>query len=263
MTSFVKMHALGNDFMVIDAREQPLSLTAQQVRNLADRHTGVGFDQLILIEQGPRLRFWNSDGNEVGACGNGSRAAAVLLGGSTTLETTGGTLSAIAAGSHAEIDMGKARFGWDDVPLAYPMDTSSLPLAWDQLAHPVALSVGNPHAVFEVEDVDSIPLETLGPRIEQDPVFPEGVNVGIVQRLAPDHLRLRVWERGAGLTRACGTGAVAAVAALSRRHRLAETVIVSLPGGDLQIRTDSAGHLHLAGPALIAFRGNIDLEQHA
>jgi diaminopimelate epimerase len=187
----------------------------------------------------------------------------VLLGGSTTLETTGGTLSATAAGSHAEIDMGKARFGWDDVPLAYPMDTSSLPLAWDQLAHPVALSVGNPHAVFEVEDVDSIPLETLGPRIEQDPVFPEGVNVGIVQRLAPDHLRLRVWERGAGLTRACGTGAVAAVAALSRRHRLAETVIVSLPGGDLQIRTDSAGHLHLAGPALIAFRGNIDLEQHA
>lgn len=267
LRQFIKMHGLGNDFLVLDARQQPVVLSPAQVRALANRHTGIGFDQLILIETSAtadvRLRFWNSDGSEVKACGNGSRAAAALLGGHQRIETSGGLLDSNATPGGAEVDMGAPRWEWDAVPLAYPMDTGNLPLAWEALEHPVALSVGNPHVVFFVPDAAGVALEQIGPTIELDPVFPERVNVGIAQVVSRDHLILRVWERGAGATLACGTGAVAAVAAAQRRGLVANHVRVSLPGGDLAVTRRDDGHLLLAGPAVIAFTGEVDLELHA
>jgi len=264
---FFKMHGLGNDFLVLDARAQPVALSASQVRGLANRHTGIGFDQLILIEPSTvanvRLRFWNSDGSEVAACGNGSRAAAALLGGQQRIETAGGLLTSDTVTGGAAVDMGGPRFGWEDLPLAYPMDTASLPLAWDDLEHPVAVSVGNPHVVFFVADAAAVALETIGPQIEHDPVFPERVNVGIAQVLSRDHLVLRVWERGAGATLACGTGAVAAVAAAQRRGLVDRSVRVTLPGGDLLVERRDDGHLLLSGPAVVAFTGMVDLERYA
>ncbi|WP_341907908.1 diaminopimelate epimerase [Sandarakinorhabdus limnophila] len=267
MTHFIKMHGLGNDFLVLDAREQPIVLSAAQVRALANRHTGIGFDQLILIEPSAtadvRLRFWNSDGGEVAACGNGSRAAATLLGGQHRIETAGGLLDSNAHAGGAEVDMGAPRWDWDAVPVAYPMDTANLPLAWDDLDHPAALSVGNPHVVFFVPDAAAVALEQIGPTIEHDPVFPERVNVGIAQVTARDHMILRVWERGAGATLACGTGAVAAVAAAQRRGLVDAKVRVSLPGGDLTVTRRDDGHLLLAGAAVIAYTGDVDLERFA
>ncbi len=267
MTHFIKMHGLGNDFLVLDAREQPIVLSAAQVRALANRHTGIGFDQLILIEPSTtadlRLRFWNSDGGEVAACGNGSRAAATLLGGQHRIETAGGLLDSNAHAGGAEVDMGAPRWDWDAVPLAYPMDTANLPLAWDDLDHPAALSVGNPHVVFFVPDAAAVALEQIGPTIEHDPLFPERVNVGIAQVTARDHMILRVWERGAGATLACGTGAVAAVAAAQRRGLVDAQVRVSLPGGDLTVTRRDDGHLLLAGAAVIAYTGDVDLERFA
>jgi diaminopimelate epimerase len=265
---FLKMHGLGNDFVVFDARETPLAMTGPLARALADRHTGIGCDQLILVEPGSsvgavRARFWNHDGSVSGACGNGSRAVAALVGGEMTIETAGGALLASADANGATVDMGVPDFAWDKVPLAYAMDTNALPLAWEGLAAPGAVSVGNPHAVFFVDDPYAVPLETLGPVIEQDSVFPERVNVGVAAMPARGHMVLRVWERGAGLTRACGTGAVAAVAVAQRRGLADNSVTVTLPGGDLRISRAGNGHLLMAGPATLAFRGEIDLEQFA
>ena len=264
---FLKMHGLGNDFVVFDARETPLAMTEPLARALADRHTGIGCDQLIVVEPGTapgsvRARFWNHDGSEVGACGNGSRAVATLVGGDTIIETAGGLLTASSDGAGATVDMGAPRFDWDAVPLAYAMDTRSLPLGWNELENPGAVSVGNPHAVFFVSDPYAVDLGSLGPLIENDPVFPERVNVGVAALPTRDHMILRVWERGVGLTRACGTGAVAAVAVAQRRGLADDSVRVSLPGGDLTIARQPNGHLLMSGPATIAFTGSIDLEQY-
>jgi diaminopimelate epimerase len=267
---FIKMHGLGNDFLVLDARAAPITLTPAQVRALANRHTGIGFDQLVMI--GPsaaadvQLRFWNSDGGEVAACGNGSRAAAALLGGQHSIETAGGMLDGAAIAGGAQVDMGAPQWDWQAVPLAYAMDTARLPLAWhdhgEGLADPVALSVGNPHVVFFVADAAAVDLERIGPIIEHDAVFPERVNVGIAQVVARNHIILRVWERGAGATLACGTGAVAAVAAARRRRLVDSRVDVTMPGGDLAVTCRDDGHLLLSGPAVIAFTGMVDLEQY-
>ena len=264
---FIKMHGLGNDFLVLDARDAAVTLSAAQVRALANRHTGIGFDQLVLIETSTvadvRLRFWNSDGGEVAACGNGSRAAAALLGGHQRIETAGGALESHAIADGAEVDMGPPHWDWQAVPLAFAMDTLALPLGWDELANPAALSVGNPHAVFVVPDAAAVPLEQLGPVIEHDAVFPQRVNVGVMQIVARDAIILRVWERGAGATLACGTGAVAAVAAGQRRGLLDAAVAVTMPGGKLVVTRRDDGHLLLAGPAQVAFSGMVDLERYA
>ena len=264
---FIKMHGLGNDFIVFDARAAPLDLTPALVRRLCDRHTGIGCDQLIVVEPSTsatvRARFWNGDGEPVGACGNGSRAVAVLIGGNASIETDGGLLVAAATADGASVDMGVPRFDWEAVPLAYAMDTRALPLAWDELTTPGAVSVGNPHVVFFVADPPAVDLERLGPLIEHDTVFPERVNVGIAALPTRDRMVLRVWERGAGLTRACGTGAVAAVAVAQRRGLAGPRVTVTLPGGDLVITRRDDGHLLMAGPAVIAFTGNVDLDAFA
>lgn len=267
LRAFTKMHGLGNDFLVLDARDTPLALSPDQVRALANRHTGIGFDQLILIEPSAAadvcLRFWNSDGGEVAACGNGSRAAAALLGGHLNIETAGGLLESQAISDGAAVDMGMPHWDWQAVPLAFAMDTLALPLAWEGFEQPSALSVGNPHAVFFVADAAAVPLASIGPVIEHDPVFPQRVNVGFVTVHARDHIIARVWERGAGATLACGTGAVAAVAAGQRRGLLDDRVTVDMPGGILAVTRRDDGHLVLSGPAQVAFTGMVDLERYA
>ena len=259
---FLKMHGLGNDFAIFDAREAPLDMDPERARALADRRTGIGCDQLILLEPSDvadvRMRIWNSDGGEVEACGNASRCVALLLGGKTRIETAGGILAASANGEAATVDMGEPRFAWDEIPLAYPMDTAAMPVGWEELREPFAVNVGNPHIVFFVEDARAVDLETLGPSIERDPLFPERVNVNVAS-IEEGIIRLRVWERGAGLTRACGTGACAtAVAAISRRLA-SSPVQVRLPGGALAVEWAPGGTIRMSGPATSVFEGEVEL----
>ena len=262
MLRFHKMHGLGNDFVVIDARAEPVAMDAARARAIADRREGIGCDQLILVERSPthdaRMRIWNADGGEVEACGNASRCVALLIGGVSTVETRGGTIRLAANDASATVDMGAPRFGWDEVPLAYPLDTARLPVAWEELADPAALSVGNPHVVFFVEDADAVELDRLGPLVEQDPLFPERVNVGVASVAGRQALRLRVWERGAGLTRACGTGACAAAVAAVRRGLVASPVTVTLPGGPLAIEWAPGSSIRMSGPATHVFSGEAD-----
>lgn len=261
---FVKMHGLGNDFVVLDAREEALPpLGPSMARALADRQTGIGCDQLIVLEPSPvadfRMRIFNADGGEVEACGNASRAVAILHGKPASLETAGGVIVVEPTGRAARIDMGIPRFDWGEIPLAYAMDTAALPVAWEALEHPVAVNVGNPHVVFFVPSLEQVPLERLGPEIERDPIFPQRVNVNVAQVTGPGSILLRVWERGSGLTRACGTGACAtAVAAMRRGLVTGRAVEVALPGGPLQIEWGEDGHIAMTGPAAESFRGSFD-----
>ncbi len=264
---FTKMHGLGNDFVVFDAREQPLSLTGAQVRALADRHTGIGCDQLIVVEPSARatacMRIWNADGSIAEACGNAARCVAKLLGAEATIDSAGGLLDAAAGADAARVTYPAPRFDWDAIPLAYPLDTGDVPAAWQEgayeLAHGVAVNVGNPHIVFFVPDAAAVPLDVLGPRIERDALFPERVNVGVAQVVDRTHLILRVWERGAGLTRACGTGAMGAAVAAMRRRLVDAEVTVTLPGGDLTVAWNGGGPIMLSGPATTSFTGEVDL----
>ncbi|MGE5722398.1 MAG: diaminopimelate epimerase, partial [Sphingomonadales bacterium] len=221
MRRFHKMHGLGNDFVIFDARKAPIEMDGARARAIADRKTGIGCDQLILLEPSQRadvkMRIFNADGSEVGACGNVTRCVALLLGGDTLIETEGGMLNGSAREGAATVDMGVPRFDWDQIPLAYAMDTSAMPVSWGSLENPAAVNVGNPHVIFFVEDADDIDLALFGPQIERDPLFPERVNVNVAS-VEGGAIKLRVWERGAGLTRACGTGACAtAVAAIRRK----------------------------------------------
>lgn len=259
---FRKMHGLGNDFVVIDARTQPVSMTGARARAIADRREGIGCDQLIMIEPSAhadiRMRIWNADGSEVSACGNASRAVALLMGGTTTIETAAGLLHANVNDGGATVDMGEPRFDWAAIPLAYPLDTATMPVAWEDLAQPAAVNVGNPHIVFFVADHAAIDLARLGPMIENDPLFPEHINVNVATITGPQSLSLRVWERGVGLTRACGTGACAtAVAALTRRL-VSAPVTVTLPGGDLVIDWAPGTSIQMTGPATEVYRGTAD-----
>jgi len=262
MRDFIKMHGLGNDFVVFDARREPLALTSAQVRDLADRHTGIGCDQLIVVGPSDRadasMRIWNADGSPAEACGNAARCVATLLGSHATIESAGGMLAASTAAGAASVTYPPPRFDWDAVPLAYPVDTADVPVAWDELSHGVALSVGNPHIVFFVADAAGMPLGELGPRIEGDALFPDRVNVGVAQVVDRSHLILRVWERGAGLTRACGTGAMAAAVAGVRRRMVDARVTVTLPGGDLDVEWHGA-EIVLRGPAVTSFTGTVAL----
>ena len=259
---FLKMHGLGNDFAIFDAREAPLEIDSERARALADRRTGIGCDQLILLEPSDvadvRMRIWNADGGEVESCGNAARCVALLLGGETRIETAGGLLAASANGAAATVDMGAPRFGWDEIPLAFPMDTAAMPVGWEGLREPFAVNVGNPHVVFFVDDAGAVDLERLGPLIESDPLFPKRVNINVAS-LEDGAIRLRVWERGAGLTRACGTGACAtAVAALSRK--LVESPVeVRLPGGPLSVAWAPGGTIRMSGPAVHVYDGEMAL----
>ncbi|MFA7440304.1 MAG: diaminopimelate epimerase [Sphingomonadaceae bacterium] len=260
---FIKMHGLGNDFAIFDAREQPAIFPPMRVRALADRRRGIGCDQLIVLESSVRadafMRIFNPDGSESGACGNATRCVAALLGGHATIETAAGLLSANTVAGGVKVDMGQPDFDWERIPLAYAMDTLTMPVGWEELQHPAAVSMGNPHVIFFVEDSGAVPLETLGPLIEHDPLFPERVNVNVATIESRDGIRLRVWERGAGLTLACGTGACATFAAARRRRLVDAVATVALPGGELEIAETPAGTITMTGPALTTFRGETDL----
>lgn len=260
---FIKMHGLGNDFVVLDGREQPLPpVKAAYAAALADRRTGIGCDQLVLLEPSDvadfRMRIFNPDGSEVGACGNASRAVALLHGRPARIETGGGIIEARPVDCGIAVDMGEPRFGWDQIPLAYAMDASAMPVGWEQLDNPIAVNVGNPHVVFFVEDADAVELERLGPLIENDPLFPERVNVNIANIEDRNAIRLRVWERGAGLTRACGTGACATAIAAMKRGLVDREVRVDLPGGPLAIGWGADNRITMTGPAAESFRGTFD-----
>ena len=265
---FIKMHGLGNDFVVLDARENALpDLEERIVRGIADRHTGIGCDQLILLQRSDsadfRMRIYNHDGSEVGACGNATRAVAMLHGSDATIETAGGMLAASPRDGGASVDMGAPRFDWDAIPLAYPMDTLSMPVGWEMLENPGAVNVGNPHIIFFVDDCDAVPLDRVGPEIENDPLFPERVNVNVATIEDRGRIRLRVWERGAGLTKACGTGACATAVHAMRRRLVDSEVTVALPGGDLQIAWSEGETICMTGPASESFRGSFEWDDYA
>jgi diaminopimelate epimerase len=236
---FHKMHGLGNDFVVIDARAEPLIMTKTRARAVADRKTGIGCDQVIVLEPSAsadaKMRTWNADGSEVEICGNATRAVALLLGKSATLETIGGQISVTPQQGGATVDMGEPRFHWEAIPLAYAMDTSTMPVGWEALENPAAVNVGNPHVIFFVTDESAIDLASLGPIIT-----------------------LRGWERGAGLTRACGTGACATAVAAIRAKHVVSPVTVSLPGGHLTIAWAPGETIRMTGPATHVFSGEIN-----
>ncbi len=268
--SFIKMHGLGNDFVVFDAREHPFALSEEEARAIADRHTGIGCDQVIIMERPKNpavadvfMRILNADGSEVGACGNATRCVADLLmkeNGRDRLvvETRAGLLDATrATGGRVTVDMGPARLDWRDIPLKEPADTNNVPLELGPLRNPVAVSMGNPHAVFFVDDVARIDLASLGPVLEHHPIFPERANIGVAQVLAPDRVRLRVWERGAGITRACGSGACAALVAAVRRGLTGRRANLVLDGGELEIEWLENGHVLMTGPVAVSFTGEL------
>jgi diaminopimelate epimerase len=276
--SFIKMNGLGNDFVVVEARGAPFRPTPEEVRGIANRETGIGCDQLIAIEPTTGadafMRIWNADGGEVSACGNATRCVGWLLmqakgDGKATIDTLAGQLTTWAAGPKAvTVDMGPPRLDWRDIPLAEDMDTRGIelqvgPIDAPQLHTPGCVSMGNPHVVFFVGNAETAPVSQVGPMIERHMLFPEGVNVGFADIRAPDHIRLRVWERGAGETKACGTGACAAVVAAARRGLAHRRATVTLDGGDLKIdwREDEGpgkpGHVLMSGPVAIEFTGNL------
>lgn len=267
---FRKMHGLGNDFVVLDARSEPIALNAGAARALADRHTGIGCDQLLVIEQPRRpdahafMRIINADGGEVEACGNGTRCVARLIGDETgerqvRLETVAGLLEAeLLPDGRAAVDMGPARLGWRDIPLAREMDTTETDLEAGPLSRPVCTSMGNPHATFFVADAEAVGLAALGPRLEHDPLFPQRANIGVASMAGGGRIRLRVWERGVGITRACGSGACAAAVAACRRGLTGRRATVALDGGELDIEWRTDGHVVMTGPATLAFEGTFD-----
>lgn len=268
--SFVKMHGLGNDFVILDARASALALTPAAVRAIADRRRGIGCDQLIVIEaaRGSTSDAWmtiyNPDGSESGACGNATRCVAWLLMGQNgsdrvVIETRAGLLDAESRGDKmVAVDMGPACLDWRELPLAEAVDTLHLGIAAGPLADPVGVSMGNPHAVFFVDDVAAIDLEAVGPGLEHHPLFPERTNVEIVQVLGPQTLRMRVWERGAGITQACGTGACATLVAAARRGLTGRKAEVVLDGGSLFIEWLADDHVLMTGPVALAFSGTLD-----
>jgi diaminopimelate epimerase len=259
---FDKMHGLGNDFVIIDARQEPFDVTPALARAIADRRNGVGCDQLIVLEPSDtaelRMRIWNCDGSEVESCGNATRCV-VQLTGAKSIDTAGGVLQGENLGAEVEISIGEPRFGWDEIPLAYAMDTTALPMAWDSLDHPFAVNVGNPHLVFFVRDAREVPLDELGPRIENDPAFPQRINVN-VGTYVHDRLKLRTFERGAGETLACGTGACASAIAAIATKRAESPVRVDMTGGSLTIEWAPGQSIRMRGAATHVFSGELDLE---
>lgn len=257
---FIKMHGAGNDFVVIDSRGREAVVTAGLARALGDRNRGVGFDQLAEIRSSQvadfELDFWNADGSRAGACGNATRCVAdyVMTGAgrqAVDLVTTRGRLSARRlADGRVAVNMGAPQRDWTEVPLSGPADTLHLPLAGD----PAAVGMGNPHCVFFVPDAEAVDLPSLGPAIEHDPLFPQRTNVEFASVIGPDHLRMRVWERGAGITLACGSGACATAVAAHLRGLTGRRVRLDLDGGVLEIDWREDG-VWMTGPVAHVFDG--------
>ena len=268
---FRKMHGCGNDFVVLDARDHDPGIGQARAAALADRRTGIGCDQIIILEPPSAgadvfMRIRNPDGSEAGACGNATRCVASLIAAKTgrttlTIRTISGDLpSETHPDGSVTVDMGPARLAWTDIPLAAAADTLHLPLAVGPVSDPAACSMGNPHATFFVPDLAAVPIAAIGPALEHATLFPARANIGFVQVLAPDCIRLRVWERGAGLTLACGSGACAALVNAARRGLTGRRAAVLVDGGELGIAWRDDGHVLMTGPVATAFTGTIDLD---
>jgi diaminopimelate epimerase len=267
---FLKMHGLGNDFVVLDGRRTDIEISEAAARALADRRTGIGCDQVIVIESPHHpaaqimMRIRNPDGSEAEACGNATRCVAELMKRETgdprmRIETIAGLLEAEAmADGRIAVDMGPVRTDWREIPLSRAMDTERVELSLGPLSAPVCTSIGNPHATFFVEDVEAIDLARLGPPLEHHALFPQRVNVGVAAVRGWASIRLRVWERGAGITRACGSGACAALVAAHRRGLTGRHTAVELDGGSLDIAWRDDDHVIMTGPAALSFEGVFD-----
>jgi diaminopimelate epimerase len=269
--AYVKMNGLGNDFVVVQTAGATFQPSPAQARAIADRTTGVGCDQLIAIEPSTRadarVRFWNADGGAAGACGNGARCAAWLLMQASgkpkaVLETDDRLLEAsLTGGGLVTVDMGAPGLDWRDIPLEEAMDTRGIELEYGPRGAPLlhtpgAVSMGNPHAVFFVDDAGTAPVREAGSLLEHHMLFPEGANIGFAQVRARDRIRLRVWERGAGETLACGTGACAAAVAASRRGLTDRRVTIEMNGGELHVLwRESDDHVLLTGPVAVEGTG--------
>lgn len=275
MLSFVKMHGLGNDFVIVDCRQTGVLPPAHAVRKIADRHRGVGFDQLVVLLPATNadllLRFFNADGSEAGACGNATRCVAQLHFQQTGKDhaifaTQAGLLPVWRAGAGAAgeplyaVDIAQPQWAWDRIPLATEQDTLQLALTVENLSQPCAVNVGNPHVVFFVPDVAAVDLARLGPQIEHHPLFPARTNVEICQVLSPQKLRMRVWERGAGITLACGSGAAATLVAAARRGLAERKAEIVLDGGSLWVEWRADDRVVLTGAASAVFAGTFDAQ---
>ncbi|QNT77909.1 diaminopimelate epimerase [Entomobacter blattae] len=264
---FYKMHGAGNDFVVIDRRTHPVSLSPSQMAALADRNRSIGFDQLVMLDSPSHsgadvmVRFFNTDGTQAGACGNASRCVVYLLHEQTgrsryILQTLAGLLPASYEGKDfIEVNMGLPHFRWEDIPLAKECDTNHLPLTGD----PAGVSMGNPHMTFFVPQLSAVNVAELGAAFTRHPLYPQGANVGFAEMHSPSFMRLRVWERGTGLTLACGSGACAAVANAIRRGVSGKTCEVEVDGGVLHITQNAQGDMLMRGPAVLAYEGVIEL----
>jgi diaminopimelate epimerase len=274
-TPFLKMHGLGNDFVVLDARAAALDLTPERRRVIADRRLGVGCDQLIVLEPPTEreadvfMRIYNPDGGEAGACGNATRCVASVVmderkTDQVTVQTIAGLLESQKTGVGSNglpvisVDMGRALLDWREIPVREACDTNHMPVGIGPLQDPVGTGMGNPHATFFVDDAAAIPLAELGPKLEHDRFFPERANIGVAQLLGEGRLRLRVWERGTGITLACGSGACAAVVAASRRGLVQRKADVVLEGGTLTIEWLRDDHVLMTGGIAVAFKGELD-----
>jgi diaminopimelate epimerase len=268
---FQKMHGLGNDFVVIDARDRAVPLNLSQRQWIADRRRGIGCDQLIVLEP-PQdrladvfMRIHNPDGGEAGACGNATRCIAAKVmaeKGShhAIVETISGLLDAEAVdGNKVAVDMGVVKLDWREIPVGEACDTLHLPLSLGPLSNPVGVNVGNPHAVFFVPNAEQVDLSSLGPVLERNKLFPERANIEVAQIIAPDRIRMRVWERDAGITQACGSGACATLVAAARRKLTGRSATIVLDGGELVIDWLADDHVRMTGAWAESFRGEIDM----
>ena len=281
---FVKMQGIGNDFVVLDARPggaaAGFDLTPDLARHIADRHFGIGCDQILIIAPSQdadiTMHIMNSDGSMAAACGNGSRCVADLVMAETdastiTMATKGGIIKAWREGDLVSIDMGLAKCDWADIPLSHETDTlaidygaidyGAIHLGQDDLPPAIGVNMGNPHAVHIVDDVEAIDLAKIGPVLEHHPIFPDRANIEFISKIADNHIRMRVWERGSGITIACGTGACAAAVAAARSGLTGRQVQVDLDGGSLLIHWQDNGHVIMTGPSTLSFHGVIRLDQ--
>ncbi len=274
MLEFEKMQGLGNDFVIFDARAQKINFSSEQAQKIADRKTGIGCDQLIVLRHSKLaeiyMQIYNADGSEVSACGNATRCVASLMikelkQPHIRIETKAGILQCSQIDSQTiSVNMGIPKLSWENIPLSESCDTLHLPLESGELKDGVAVNIGNPHAVYFVAETNNIPLAKLGAPLEIDPFFPRRANINVAQIIDRQHIKLRVWERGVGETLACGTGACATMVAARRRGLIDDSAIISQAGGDLKIEwagseTDPKQELWMTGDAAHVFSGKIDI----
>ena len=273
MMKFLKMHGLGNDFVILDYREDHVALMPDYIQQVCDRHFGIGCDQLIILEPTKKadlfMRIYNPDGSEAESCGNATRCVADLFMSEAgishcVIETRGGLLECRRTGDGlVSVDMGPPRLNWRDIPLSKETDTLNLGIKKGPVQDPVGVNMGNPHCVFFVKDVADIAVDTLGPVFETHKMFPQKANISFAQILGDSRIRLRVWERGAGITLACGSAACATAVAAVRRGLTGRDVAIEMDGGVLQIEwREGDGHVLMSGPVAYVFEGHISIPKH-